>query len=156
MKYQHIIHTDFLMELVEELNITSCNIGAKHKFTVEQLTDGYYLNLAHEMLEKEIQQYVQDLNDLYESGDGDPSDVDELKQCIDSTDKTITDLVLLNDLEGAAYATPIHIAHSIEFLSERLVAQLQAKVLGEANYNEYYCRTLADVLAELCELIKEV
>jgi hypothetical protein len=156
MKYPHVIHTDFLVQLVDELNTTSCHIGARHHFTAKHLTDDYYLNLAHEMLEKEIQQYVEDLNYLYESEDGDPDEVDALKQCIDSTDKTITDLILLNDLEGAEYATPTHIAHSVEFLSERLVAQLQAKVLCEANYNEYYCRTLTDVLVELCELIKEV
>lgn len=153
MKYPHVIHTDFLVQLVDELNTTSCHIGARHHFTAKHLTDDYYLNLAHEMLEKEIKQYVEDLNNLYND---DPDEVDALKQCIDSTDKTITDLILLNDLEGAEYAAPTHIAHSVEFLSERLVAQLQAKTLGEANYNEYYCRTLADVLAELCELIKEV
>ena len=150
------ISTDFLEQLIDELNSTSWNIGARHRFTVEQLTDGYYITLAHEMLEKELQQYVEDLNDLYEGEYGDPSDVDELKQGIEVTERVLIDLELLNDLEGAAYANPTHIASSIEFLSERLTAQLQAKALEEANYNEYYCRTLAYVLAELCELAKEV
>jgi hypothetical protein len=156
MKY-HIVHTDFLDNLVEDLNLEACNLGWKTtRFTAEALANDYIVHIAFKMLDKCRENFITDLNTLYESEDGDPSDVADIKQSIKSIDRTYTDLVILSDLEGVDYANPNHIASSIEFLSERLVAQLEAKANKEANYNEYYCKRLAEVLSELCQLIKEV
>ena len=157
MKYPIIVHTEFLDNLVEDLNLEAYNLGWKTtRFTAEALTHDYIVQLAFKMLDKCRENLITDLNTLYESEDGDPSDVVEIKQSIKSIDRTHTDLVILSDLEGVDYANPNHIASSIEFLSERLVAQLEAKANEEANYDKYYCKKIAEVLSELCELIKEV
>ena len=120
-----IIHTQFLEDICEELELTALNVGIKSiNITAEWLSN--HMALAFEMLRKDV-------------------------NCND--DELLCDLVLLQDLEGVDYATPNHIASSIETLSTKLSEQLEAKVFGEANYNEYYCHRLAEVLKELCEII---
>lgn len=146
-----IIHTEFLEELVDELNLVAYNIGIKKPiFTTENLVRDFRIQLALELIEKYTQQLLEDLEAV-----DDFADALEIKQTIDSMDNTLTDLGILKDLEGADYATPDHIASSIEILSTKLCSQLEAKAHNEASYNNYYCNKLAEVLEELCQIIKE-
>ena len=145
MKYPNIVHTEFIDELIDELNLVAFNLGIKKSiFTAEV----FHFNLAFELIEKYIQQLTEDLELV-----DDFADALELKQTIDSMDNTTCDLGILQDLEGTEYATPDHIASSIEVLSTKLSSQLEAKIHGEASYNKHYCNRLAECLKELCEII---
>ena len=144
-----IVQTQFLEDIVDELECFHTLKGLH--FTVDNLEQ--HLKLAFEIVENEINKLIIDLNELWDNGNGDYADVYEIKQSIDSFDRLHFDLTLLSNLETTAYANPNHIASSIEFLSERLVAQLEAKVSDEACYNEYQCKQISRVLAELCNII---
>lgn len=153
MKYPNIVYTDFIEQLVDELNHISCSIGAGHHFTAKQLTVSRNQNLAHEVMEKAIQQNIEFLNYAWE--DNDEESAIEFRAAIISMDKTHLNLNLLCDLGGATYATPDNIESSVTTLVAKLTEQYNAKIEGSEIYDEYYFQTLIDVLQELLELIKE-
>ena len=145
-----IVHTQFLEDICEELTYVFANLGAK-RFTLTPETFPNRIQLAFDVVNQARQQAIAD----YNSEELDFADAMEVKETIEWLDKLTQDLTILADLEGTNYATPNHIAYSIETISEKLVNQLQGKAHNEAYYNEYYCKRLAEVLNELCELIKE-
>lgn len=149
MKYP-IIQTQFLEDICEELTYVFANLGAK-SFQLTPQTFPDRIQIAFEVVDQERQQALAD----YNSEELDFAEAMEVKQRIDELDKLTQDLIILQDLEGVGYAAPNCIASSIETLSEQLTSQLLGKAHNEAHYNEYYCKRLAEVLGELCDLIKE-
>ena len=146
-----IIHTTFLADLCDELQFSAFDTGYdKLVISPEWLSN--HMEVAFEIIDKNIKRLVDELSKVAEEDD---YPIDEVEY-LEAEEHLLIDLGILQDLEDVDYATPNHIASSIETLSEKLSEQLQAKTFGEANYNEYYCRRLASVLAELCTLIKEV
>ena len=156
MKYP-TVNTQFVSDIITDLEIMAYNLGwakngdADFHLSQDLLFD--HLEWAFELCQADIKYWTNAINELDENCD--PSDYNELKQCIESTDKLVVDLSILADLESADYANPNCIFLSIETISERLSSQLEGKANGEAYYNEYYCKKLAEVLSELCEIIKE-
>ena len=154
-----IVITSFLDDLIDELNLVVYDLDIKNfSFTSEEITRSYSIEFAFDLCKKEVQKLLKDREFLYnlsESGDDYSDEVKDINQSLEQMDKLLVDLKIICDLEGTDYATPNHIASSVETLSEKLSEQLQAKILGEANYDEYYCKQLATVLEELCNIIKE-
>lgn len=150
-----IIHTTFLDDICDQLVFTAYNAGYKNLVvSVEWLSD--HMELAIEMIQKNIRRIVKELAEYTESNDSCPYEYREGQQELEAEGHLLLDLGIIQDLEGVDYAAPNHIASSVEILSAKLSEQLEAKLHEEANYNEYYCKSLAWCLSELCELIKEV
>ena len=153
-----IVHTEFVAEICSFLEITAYNCGwakcgdADFHISQEMLFDN--LKWALELLQADINRLNEEIAAL--DDDCDMSDYMELKHDIEADDRCASDLAILADLESADYANLNCIFLSIETLSEKLSAQLEAKADRTAYYNEYHCKRLAECLSELCELIKEV
>lgn len=149
MKIQ-IILTQFLEDVVDDicdvmgfLGIKGFNITAEFPFS---RTD-----LCYDLVKRCTNKINAELAEWSEYDDK-PTD---LLDCLEWCSRMLVDLSIIQDLEVPYYANPNYISNAITILSEKFSEQLQAKALGEAYYNEYYCKRLASVLAELCELIKE-
>lgn len=150
-----IIHTTFLDEICDQLDFTAYDAGYKNLVvSAEWLSD--HMELAFEMIQKNIDRIVKELAEYAEPDDSCPYEYREGQDELKAECNLLIDLGILQDLEGVDYAAPNHIASSVEILSAKLSEQLEAKLHEEANYNEYYCKSLAWCLSELCELIKEV
>ena len=155
MKYP-IVHTNFLENLVNDFNEIVWCIGINYTYTVEKLYNDDcnhrfdIVDIMRERLLKELA-LVEKHYEIY-----DPSDHEEIKQGIIQTDRLFQELCLLDDLTGPRYAHPDYIAGSIKTLSDLLESQLVAKSQEDPYYDSYYCKVIAEVLSELCQLIKEV
>lgn len=146
-----IIHTDFLTDICDQLIFSAYNIGNKRLAPCPDWL-AHHFDLACEIVRQNINRITTELAEVDEYDDY-PTD---LKDELTAECNLLIDLSILQDLEGVDYANPYRIALSIEILSAKLTEQLEAKANEEAHYNEYYCRSLARCLAELCTLLKEV
>ena len=149
MKYP-IVSTRFLTNLCTELNWLGQTTDAI--FSVDELYDGDMIR-AFDIVDDSKQRTLEDIAILEASyEDYDPSDYAELKQDLYVIDQIYSDLCLLELLGGNTYANPQNIAKSIDTVSELLALQLNCKSNNDPFYDEYYCKRLVSVLAELWNL----
>ena len=137
-KSNQIVHTQFLEDVLEGIgDILYCLDIKGLTFNAEKLFA--QIGLVYELVKKCM-----------------CDTISEQPLCIEWMVHLMVDLSIIQDLEVPYYANPKCIDNAVLILSEKLAEQLVAKAHNEANYNEYYCQRLAEVLGELCELIKEV
>lgn len=148
MKTQ-IIQTQFLDDVIfETYDVLYC-LGIKGiRPNAEWVFN--HIDLMYDLVHRCVAQSKAELASLIE-GDDCPSD--QLAE-LESSNRMMIDLSIIQDLEVSYYANPRYINNAVLILSEKLSEQLQAKALGETYYDEYYCKRLASVLAELCELVR--
>lgn len=136
MKTQ-IIQTQFLDDVLESMGDIFYCLGIKgFPFNAEKLFNS--IGLSYELVKKCI-----------------CDTISEQPCAVEWMTRLMIDLSIVQDLEVPYYANPKCIDNAILILSEKLSEQLQAKANDEAYYNQYYCKRLAEVLAELCELVEE-
>ena len=148
--------TQFLIDLVDDLNVMAYCNGLPTNFTTNDF-DGRQLTRAFDLVEDDKQNTLNELAQMRANSDEyEPADYNELAQSINHNNKLFTDLCLLQELVGTDYVdyvAPQNLPKSIITVSELLVKQLECKAELNPFYNEYYCKKLTSVLAEL---IKEV
>lgn len=142
-----IIHTEFISNICFELYYTAYNIGIHFdRVTATWLSNNF--NQAIDIVKQNISRVTNSMANI-----DDPADLIDLNDELESNKQLLIDLNILAELEGVNYAHPDHISNSINILSEKLTAQLDAKAHQEATYNSYYCKRLAECLKELCEIL---
>ena len=145
-----IIQTQFLDDVVTDIYDVMSNLGMRGTTVTSQWlfnNIGETYDLVHQL----IKQTNEEISQVTEYDDKPIDLLDILEWC----GKVLVDLSIIQDLEVPYYANPKYIDNAVLILSEKLAEQLAAKAHQEAYYNEYYCKRLAEVLNELCELIKE-
>ena len=157
MKYP-IVHTNFLRELVLDVNISAfnCSEVVNANFTIESLVDKDRFESAWDIIESNRARLLDDIIEMQKTGDADPSDYADITSELEHEDRIAIDLILLEELGGVSYATPSKIGDSIKWLSNALAHELAKKLNDEPMFNSYYYGKLAEVLSELCTIIKEV
>lgn len=149
MKIQ-IVQTQFLDDVITDIHdvfdylvIKGFSLNAEWIFN--------HIGLSYDLVKKCIDKTNAELAELTEYDDRPTDQLDCLEWC----SRLMVDLSIIQDLEVPYYANPNYISNAVTILSEKFSEQLKAKANEEAYYDEYYCKRLAEVLAELCEMIKE-
>lgn len=149
MKIQ-VIQTQFLDDVIDSIYDVFYRLGINGiRPNAEWVFN--HIDLLYDLVKKCIDK---DKEEIMLGAEDDDYPTDQL-QSIESWGRMMVDLSIIQDLEVPHYANPKYIGNAVLILSEKFSEQLQAKANEEAYYNEYYCKQLAEVLAELCEIIKE-